>query len=163
MYLPRCRFGFTAITSHPSKPELSKNAALPSVSQAPSLSSDHNYLPRKAFRCSTCLWPQECSNLQDKYKKVICDPAAVLRHQDDCCFHLFSSILKLILFPSVIFCFLLFVYKRFLFRYLTMVNIFLWEMCPKRQMRKNSGHSLASMAQSQNAPSSKTLPSVSQR
>lgn len=88
VYLPRCRFGFTAITSHPSKPELSKNAALPSVSQAPSLSSDHNYLPRKAFRCSTCLWPQECSNLQDKYKKVICDPAAVLRHQDDCCFHL---------------------------------------------------------------------------
>lgn len=51
---------------------------------------------------------------------------------------------------------LLFVYKRFLFRYLTMVKIFLWEMCPKRQMRKNSGHSLASMAQSQNAPSSKT-------
>lgn len=41
-----------------------------------------------------------------------------------------------------------------------MVKIFLWEMCPKRQTRKNSGHSLLSMAQSQNAPSSKTLPSV---
>lgn len=94
--------------------------------------------PQKAFRCSTCLWPQECSNLQDKYKKVICDPAAVLRHQEDCCFHLFSSILKLILFPSVLFFSLLFVYKRFLFRYLTVVKIFLWEMCPNRQTRKNS-------------------------